>query len=309
VTAKTIYARRRGQAVISCVGLLVLAAVAHSHGSNGLAIGLVVFAGLTVLFLLRRPRLRVDSRGLIVANLARTYRIPWTDIEGFGYGSEGAVPCLTIHRRDGTVVKAAVVTDDFKTGYSSSRVEEMIEDLQDRLALATGTEVDRRLEAPRRPGVEPRTRSLSRRVQVMAPLLVWVFLLVFGIVITVNATSNLPHTYSYLRSHGVPATATFAGCRVTGIRDHQCRLTLTYLDRARTWTYSEDYSQFDRLPFGAPVAVLVDPRHPGTVYTAHDVETRFNAGLGPLAILGIVFAIVGTLGLGAFFVVWRRRRR
>ena len=92
----------------------------------------------------------------------------------------------------------------------------------------------------------------------------------------------------------------------TGLTPY-CRISLAYDGRARTWTYSEDYSQFSHLMVGAAIEVLVDPTDPTNVYTAHDVEVRFNAGWGRLAITSIAIAVVGALGLVYIIWLWRRR--
>jgi hypothetical protein len=292
VTPQTIYARHRIEAVVATSGLLLTALAAHSHGANGLALTVAVGAVLLAAFALRRPRLHVDSDGLVVVNLLRTHRIPWRDIAGFGFGTTGSTPCLTIRGTDGSAVGAVVVNDNYRSGYTHAQVDAIVADLQERLAAANGTRVSRELVT----GSRARRRSMRATAAVSS--VVCLFFLVFGIVTTWNAASGLPKTYSKLSAHGVVETATFAGCRVVDVREHECRLSLA----GRTWRYPEDYSQFSGLALGAPVDVLVDPKHPATAYTAHDVAIRFDAGFGPLAILGIVFAVAGFLGLA--FLLW-----
>lgn len=223
--AETIYARHRVEALVGAGGLLLTA--------------LSVLLGV---FVLRRPRLHVDSDGLVVANLLRTYRIPWRDVAGFGFGTTGATPCLTVRRTDGSLVGAAVVNDNYRSGYSQA---------------TRSSPISRTGSPPRTARAEPRARTPCPRLGGAA-----------------------------------------RGCRVTGVRHHECKLTLA----GRTWTYSEDYPQFNGLATGAPVEVLVDPRRPTTVYTAHDVAVRSDAGFGVLAIVGIVFAVAGFLGLA--FLLW-----
>jgi hypothetical protein len=120
----------------------------------------------------------------------------------------------------------------------------------------------------------------------------------------VHAESGLPHTYSNLRSHGVPAQATFVGCG-GNLRLEKCHLSLTFREETRRWTYPEDYAQFRRLTVGAPVAVLVDPKHPSTVYTTHDVDVRYGTGISGSLVFGVVLAVIGLLGLA--FLVWLKR--
>jgi hypothetical protein len=293
VAAQTIYARHRVEAVVATGGLLLTALAVHSHGSNGLAITLAVAAVLLALFVLRRPRLHIDSDGLVVVNLVRIERIPWREIAGLGYGASGATPSLTIRRTDGSVVRAIVVNTNYRSGYTQAQVDAIVSDLQNRLAAANGTGVSRELERP-----APGSRPSGLQTTVVAWSVVCVFFLIFGAITAWHAAAGLPKTYSHLSAEGIAETATFAGCRVTGVRRHECRLTLA----ARTWTYSEDYPQFNTLPIGAPIDVLVDPRHATTIYTAHDVASRYDAGFSALAIFGIMLAVAGFLGL--VFLLW-----
>lgn len=280
------------EAVTGTGGFLLTALAARSHGANGLAITLAVIAVLVAAFVLRRPHLRVDSDGLVVVNLVHTYRVPWGEIARFGFDTTASTPCLTIRRTDGSVVHAVVVNDNYRSGYSTAQVDAITADLQDRLAAANGNAVSREVDTP---ASRQRVRS---RLTIVVWSLVCLFFLILGTVSAWNAAIGLPRTYSHLEAHGVRETATFAGCRVVDVRQNECRLTLS----GRTWTYSKDYPQFNGLTAGAPVAVLVDPKHPTTVYTAHDVTVRYNAGFGPLAVLGVVFAVLGFLGLA--FLLW-----
>jgi hypothetical protein len=195
-----------------------------------------------------------------------------------------------------------VVNDNYRSGYPQAQLDAIIADLQKRLAAANGTNVSRDLDELA-PGARlPRARRSSLRLTIVTWLLLFLFFLLFGIVTAWHAASDLPGTYSHLEAEGIRATATFAGCRVIDVRHHECRLTLDFRGRTRTWTYAEDYPQFDGTPVGAPVDVLVDPKHPTTVYSAHDVAVRYDAGFGALAIVGIVFAVLGFLGLA--FLLW-----
>lgn len=303
VQRETIYARRRLQAIFGALLLASLGLVAHTHGADTLAVGLGVLGVVAAGVLVRRPRLEIRPDGLTVVNLTRTYRLPWTDIAGFGFGSARMTSCLAIRRRNGMTVNAVVVTDDVRSGYSSQRVAEIVAGLQERLVAATESGVAREPEFV----LEPRARRNSLRLMNAMWLLVSAFFVIFGLVTAWQAAFGLPATYSRLGSHGVRATATFAGCRVTGIRDHECRLSLAYRGKTRTWRYREDFAQFDGLLVGAVVPVLVDPAHTTTVYTVHDVEERYNAGFGVLGIFGIVLAGVGGAGL-AMYLRSRRYR-
>src|SRR5262249_8540831 len=81
--------------------------------------------------------------------------------------------------------------------------------------------------------------------------------------------------------------------------DDVCRLSVTYRGETRRWDYQDDYPQFDHLEVGAPVPVLLDPNHPTTVYTVHDVDTNDNAGLVSLTgLVALVGVLIGLLMLG-----------
>jgi hypothetical protein len=112
----------------------------------------------------------------------------------------------------------------------------------------------------------------------------------------------LPRQYDALEQRGRLTTASFAGC--TGGRDSKCRLTLP--GSSRSWDYSENFPQFEGLPIGAPVPVLVDPDHPGTRYTVLDVTRRTNAGFGVVAAFSSVVGLTGLVGL-PWFARWARR--
>jgi hypothetical protein len=88
-----------------------------------------------------------------------------------------------------------------------------------------------------------------------------------------------------------------------------CRISLDYQGQARTWNYPEDSHQFDGLQPGAPIAVLVDPHDPATVYTARDVEHRTNAGArSPVLWYGVVLIALAPAGFLGFLRIVRPRR-
>jgi hypothetical protein len=302
VEHETIYARRRFQAILAAFVLVLVGLAAHSNGANALAIGLAVSGVVAAAFLVRRPRLEIRPDGLTVVNFARSHSLPWSEIAGFGFGSGRMVSCLAIRRRDGSTVNAVALSDAVRSGYSPKRVGEIVSDLQERLRVANGSSVVPDLALTS----EPRARRTSRSVTRAAWILVCAFFVVFGIATAWKAAFGLPRTYSRLASHGVRATATFAGCRVTGIRRHECRLSLADDGSTRTWNYPQDFPQFDHLLVGAVVQVLVDPDHPATVYTVHDVDARYDAGFGVLGIFGIVLAVIGALGFA--WNLWSKPR-
>ena len=111
---------------------------------------------------------------------------------------------------------------------------------------------------------------------------------------------DLPRTYDTLEQRGVPTPARFGGCG----RD-SCRLRTAYGGLSRSWDYSQNHAQFDRLALGASVPVLVDPHRPTTAYTVVDVERRTNAGFGVLAGFTLIVTLLGVIGL-PWSVMWSR---
>jgi hypothetical protein len=147
---------------------------------------------------------------------------------------------------------------------------------------------------------------------------VWVclclFFVGFGVDTAWDGYDRLPHSYARLRHAGVRTTANLVRCApgIGGGRGVGCRISLRFAGHVRTWDYPEDSRQFERLPAGAAIPVLVDPSETTTVYTVRDVEHGTNAGLSsPVLWLGIVFAGTGFAGLAWFLrlVGLRRPRR
>jgi hypothetical protein len=126
------------------------------------------------------------------------------------------------------------------------------------------------------------------------------FFVVFGGYTAWHSYVGLPHAYARLRAHGVRADASLVRCApgLGGGRGVGCRLSLRFEGRTRAWNYPENSRQFESLPVGSQVPVLVDPSHPTTVYTVRDVERGTNTGLSsPVLWLGVVFAGLGLAGL------------
>src|SRR5215469_15787027 len=115
----------RRKVLVLCVVFGGLLAVRGGQGS--LVIGAILIAfGLVIQ---RRPRLEASNRGLVVANLTRTARIPWSDVRGMRIVWFGLTKCLAIETRTGKVVRSYVVTDDPRAGYSSPRFRQLLDEL------------------------------------------------------------------------------------------------------------------------------------------------------------------------------------
>ena len=101
-----------------------------------------------------------------------------------------------------------------------------------------------------------------------------------------TAIFERPQTYRALAEHGVVTLATFHCDR------GDCDLTYTYAGHEYTNRYGNDLDQFSQWP--PRTLVLVDPGHPATMFTVHDVQHGTNAGLGVFSVLTIL--------IGLFFV-------
>jgi hypothetical protein len=142
-------------------------------------------------------------------------------------------------------------------------------------------------------------------------ILLCLFFLGYGISLVWKSERSLPGAYATLRSRGVPATARLVRCApgIGGGRGVGCRISFDYQGRTPTWDYPEDSHQFDGLQPGAPIAVLVDPHDPQTVYTVHDVDRRTNAGItSPVLWYGVVLIALGLAGFSGFLWIVRPRR-
>jgi hypothetical protein len=153
-----------------------------------------------------------------------------------------------------------------------------------------------------RPGVPSRNRA-SRTALVVA-FCICIFFVGYGGVTAWQTFVTRPRTYDRLRTAGQHATARIVKCMHRG-----CTLELSFGGHTREWMYSQDKHQFAGLGPGSPVAVLVDPQRPSTVYTTVDVRRNTNAGWSGSAIYGVVLFAVGLLGLYGLARLFRLIRR
>jgi hypothetical protein len=131
-------------------------------------------------------------------------------------------------------------------------------------------------------------------------VLLCVFFIGFGAYTAWDSYYRLPHRYAALRHTGVRATANLIRCapRLGGGNGVGCRISLSYAGHRRTWNYAENSSQFERLPPGAAIPVLVDPKDTSTVFTVRDVAQETDAGIGsPLLWFGVGLVAIGMAGL------------
>jgi hypothetical protein len=303
--------------------LVVLAVWGLSSTGGPLPLGLAAIVLLVSVWVLRRPRLRVTEHAVTVANLFTTSRIPWSRIRGFSYGRHGRAWCVRVERTDGSLVPVRVLSDDVRAGgYSPEQTSEVVAKLRARLEAQTGIRDQGRmvdlgggtaLEVESLGGSDLAGRRIRRqlRAYIWGGIVLGLFFVGLGISSVLDAAQR-PHVYGRLRSDGVRLAARFDGCGPVDrfdrtSQDSVCRLSVTYGGQTRRWDYGDDYPQFDHLAVGAPVPVLLDPAHPTTVFTVHDVATNDNSGM---------FSIVGLFGVGMIvlgvvclaFTVWGRGR-
>lgn len=296
-------------------------------GAWGLVLGggplLSILAAVVVAFtiwVVRRPRLSVNERGLMVANMFTTRRIPWEQVRGFGYGVHGRAWCVQVERAAGKVASVEVLSDNVTAGgYSREQTSEIVARLRATFEEKTGIHDSSRMidlghgRAVDADSLGGSDLAVSRaKRQLRWGMWTWI---VFGVVLVgvgasmVANAAERPHVYAQLRRDGVALSAVFDGCGPVDRFDHKdivCRLSLDYLGRTRRWDYSDDYRQFDHLIVGDPVPVLLDPSHPATVYTVHDVAINDNSGV--LSIFGLFGIGMIALGLASLAFIFRIRR-
>jgi hypothetical protein len=112
-----------------------------------------------------------------------------------------------------------------------------------------------------------------------------------------TAIFERPQTYRALSDHGVVTLATF------DCDGDNCDLTYTYAGRTHTNRYGNDLDQFSHRP--PRTLVLVDPNHPATMFTVHDVQHTTNAGLGVFSVFTILIGLCFGAMAAMFFVSLR----
>jgi hypothetical protein len=305
--AMTLYPGRRWRPFNLIVGLAICLLAALSGATLLVVIGAIVVAPLAVMAFV--PRLKTDASGISVRSL-HSFSIPWSSITGFRYDWAGSIWCVHVEQRNGQSEPIRMLTTSGPQRYTETRLAEIVTSLREQLQDRTGT-VDRPETISLDDGTTLELGSLEvppagvwnakTVTYLLCAIVLGLFFIGMGVYTTWDAATNRPHLYAVLRDRGVPLTASFAGC--SGGRDDICRLTVTYRGTSRTWDYGENHPQFDRLSRGDPVAVLLDPRHPQTVYTVRDVQTDYDTGvLSGSSILGVGFVIFGVAALG--FGTW-----
>ena len=81
---------------------MLTASLAVTGSGLWLAVAAVALGVSVVLLFL--PRLRADEKEISVASVGGSFRVPWTEIDGFGYGWSRSRWCVQIKRRDGSLV-------------------------------------------------------------------------------------------------------------------------------------------------------------------------------------------------------------
>jgi hypothetical protein len=137
---------------------------------------------------------------------------------------------------------------------------------------------------------------------VLAFMVTWVLpgLLVAGMLVALwmgrYSLYALPRTYDRLERSGVRVSATLGYVNPPGIdrfKDNDY-YTLTYAfgGRERTKNVFEHWDQFDGVPLGQTVPMLVDPKDPDTAFSVADVRARTNAGFGLLSGVSLLLFVM-----------------
>jgi len=140
----TVYARTRWTATLMFVFLAALALIQFGVRTPSLVLAALAVVPILVV---QRMRVRADASGVTVVNLLRAHSVEWSEISDFRLGRVALSTCLDVCTRDGTRVHACAVNTTGAAGYPSTRVDEMISDLRQKLMLANGwsqTELDAR---------------------------------------------------------------------------------------------------------------------------------------------------------------------
>ena len=105
--------------------LWLIAAGLGGLTAAALIAGSVYWALVPGLFLIwvLRERVSADERGVTVVNLARRFRIPWSEIVGFERGRVGFTSCLDVCKRDGKRVHIWVTVTGWRGDYFEGEVD------------------------------------------------------------------------------------------------------------------------------------------------------------------------------------------
>jgi hypothetical protein len=111
----------------------------------GVLMVLAGIAGYVLTFRAARAGIRVDERGVVIMNLTRTATIPWAQLEAFSIGAHGAWPRIGIaHLHGGSTVAIWGIQGPNPWVLSRpGRAERMIDELNNRLRVATAATVTR----------------------------------------------------------------------------------------------------------------------------------------------------------------------
>jgi hypothetical protein len=132
----TVYARTRWPGTLLSIFMGVWAPAQFDLRIPGM---LAVFALAAVAVVVtQRMRFSADDSGVTVVNLLRARRIPWPEIGDFRLEGTFRRGCLEVCKRDGTRVRAWVVTPAGLAAYPRARLNSLILDLRQRLMLANG---------------------------------------------------------------------------------------------------------------------------------------------------------------------------
>lgn len=145
-----------------------------------------------------------------------------------------------------------------------------------------------------------------------AVALVAVFCLGYGAHLLWTGVYVLPRTYDVLARAGVPVSLSVDRCApgLGGGHGLACDVAVTYDGAHHEWVYPYEVHQFTPYTPGETVPALLDPHHPGTVYTVRNVEDRWGAGLVSVnGLLGAGIEVFGLVFAWLLWGLWKRFRR
>jgi hypothetical protein len=144
------------------------------------------------------------------------------------------------------------------------------------------------------------------RVVVTIWLAVGLSIVAAGAWLTWGAVVGRSDDYARLRKVGVPVTGQIESCTEPAVSltspvrtKPRCTVSVRFGGVTRTWQYPGSATQFETREPGGGVAMILDPDHPATAYTVHDVKQGSGSGWGGTAYLGLVLAAFGVVLLVA----------
>ena len=154
-------------------------------------------------------------------------------------------------------------------------------------------------------------RGMSPRAAMVYTAVLGIFSALLGAHALGEGNYALPTAYDSLARTGVPVELQVTRCAtgIDGNRGLQCVVRLSHAGETRDWTYPYEVSQFAPYTPGELVPALLDPEHPGTVYTVRNVYDRVGAGASSSNTAAGAFCAIFATALAGVFAYYRRLAR